>query len=371
MLYEALDVVSRELVGMIPAVTLDPRSDMIAKGQTVRIPIAPDASNEDVTAGASAPTGNGDTFGDTNITITKVRRGTPIVWTGEEELSIGSLVNPLVRDQYSQRMRSLVNEMEQDICIEASGGAITNGNVQGSAGTEPFATNLNSLTAGLKMLKDNGAPQNGDYQFVMNTTAGKNLRNLTQLQKVNEGGDNTLLRQGLLGNLFGFNLRESNGFQTHTTGDGTGYLVNGKALKGANEITMDTGSGTFKKGDIVTFGSDTTKYVVAEDVATGGTTLKIASVLGADVADNTAITIGSGYLPSVGFTRGSILLATRLPKVPANGDIALDRTVITDPVSGISFEVALWGGAYQNTVTIASAWGVRNIKPAHSFALIG
>lgn len=365
-----MDIVSREMVGMVPSVTLDPNASRVAKGQTVRIPIAPDTANEDVTASASAPTGNGDDFGNTTITISKIRRAAPIVWTGEEQVSVGDMVNPMIRDQYAQRMRSLVNEMEADICLEASGGALAAGNVVGTAGTEPFATDLKDLTKGLKLLKDNGAPQNGDYNFVMNTLAGMNLRNQTQLQKVNEAGDGSLLRQGVLGNLFGFTLRETNGFKPHTAGSASGYLVNGGAKKGDTEITIDTGSGTFAKGDIVTFGDDTTQYVVVEDVATGGTILKIANGLKADVADNAAIAVASGYTPSVGFTRSSIILATRLPYVPNGGDIALDRTVITDPVSGISFEVALWGGAYQNTVTISAAWGVKNIKPAHSFAYI-
>lgn len=371
MLYEALDVVSREQVGMIPAVTLDPKASQVAKGQTVVIPAAPEAENEDVVASAEKPSGNGDDFGDTSLTITKVRRGKPITWTGEEELSVGSLVNPLVRDQYAQRMRSLVNEMEEDLALEAAGGALSEGNVIGTAGTEPFTSDLKDLTKGLKLLKDNGAPQNGEYNFVMNTLAGMNMRNLTQLQKVDNAGESTLLRQGVLGNLFGFSLRESNGFREHTKGTASGYLVNGGASKGATQIPIDTGTGTFVKGDIVTFGDSATQYVVAENVAEGSTVLKIAGLLKADIADNAAVNLAGGYTPSAGFTKGSILLATRLPHVPSGGDDAIDRTTITDPVSGISFEVALWGGAYQNTVTISAAWGVRNIKPAHTFALIG
>ena len=90
-----------------------------------------------------------------------------------------------------------------------------------------------------------------------------------------------------------------------------------------------------------------------------------------DVADNTAITIGADYTASAGFARGGLILANRLPLVPAGGDNAIDRTVITDPVSGISFEVAVWGGAYQNTMTFSTCWGWKNIKGEHSVALLG
>ena len=40
-LYAALDVVSRELVGMIPAVTMDASVDRAAVNQNVRVAIAP------------------------------------------------------------------------------------------------------------------------------------------------------------------------------------------------------------------------------------------------------------------------------------------------------------------------------------------
>ena len=64
-------------------------------------------------------------------------------------------------------------------------------------------------------------------------------------------------------------------------------------------------------------------------------------------------------------------MANRIPYVPANGDIAIDRQIITDPLTGIPYELAVWGGAYQNTVTIATAWGVKNIKAENTVALLG
>ena len=43
-LYASLDVVSRELVGLIPAVTLDARASAAAVGQSVYVDVAPDAN---------------------------------------------------------------------------------------------------------------------------------------------------------------------------------------------------------------------------------------------------------------------------------------------------------------------------------------
>ena len=339
-------------------------------GDKVKVPVVPDMETEDVVASASAPSGNGQTFGKVEVGITKVRRAKPILWTGDDENRAKDYIDPLKRNQFVQAMRAVVNEMEMDVCAEAIMGAMAEGNILGTAGTNPFTSNLNVLTAAHKLLQDKGAPLT-DLQFVMNTAAGMYMRNLTQLQKVNEGGNDDLLRRGLLGNLFGFNIRESAGFMENAKGAGTGYLVNGAVSAGATEVTVDTGSGAIKAGNIVTFGSDNTKYVVAEDVASGGTKIKLVNALEKDVADDATVTVGNSYLPCAAFSGGSIVLANRLPLVPEDGDIAIDRTTIVDPVSGITFELALWGGAYQNSITIATAWGVKNIKGRHSVAILG
>lgn len=367
MFYEALDRVNAELVGMIPATVMDAQASAVKKGQAVKIPITPVATNEDVTASSSAPVGEGETIDTIDITIQKIRRGTPILWTGEDELGVSGsgMLNPIQVDQFAQRIRSLRNEMEADCCAEAYLGAIKAGNVRGSIGTDPFASNLNNLTQVLKDLEDAGAPTS-ELQAVINTQSGMNLRNQSQLQKINEAGETSLLRRGAIGELFGFTLRESAGMK-HVAGSASGFLVNGKADEGATEVTVDTGTGTFNAGDVVTFGDSTVLYVVKSATATK---ITLDMPLKADVADNSAVTV-KNYKPNACFSRGSIVLANRVPFVPSKGDIAIDRQIITDPLTGIPYELAVWGGAYQNSVTIATAWGVKNIKPENTVALLG
>lgn len=368
-LYSALDIVSRELVGVIPTATIDATASGVSMGQVVRVPITGKSVVEDGQSSKDNPNPSDEEIESTDITINKWRR-TKMTWTGEEENAIAGVINPVRAQLYAQKMRAVINEMEADGANALIAGALSKGMVQGTAGTTPFDSDLKPLTAMYKKLVDVGAPTE-QLEFVMNTEAGMNLRNLTQLQKVNEAGTGDLLRQGVLGNLFKFNLRESAGFSSHKKGTGTGYLVNGIAKKGDHIIAIDTGSGTFKAGDIITFGDDPTQYVVKNDVPSGATSIEIINELVADVADDTAIAIGADYTASAGFARGGLILANRLPLVPAGGDNAIDRTVITDPVSGISFEVAVWGGAYQNTMTFSTCWGWKNIKGEHSVALLG
>ena len=370
MFYEALDRVNTELTGMIPAVVMDARASSVQQGQEVRVPITPVSTNEDVTASSSAPVGDGEKIDTIAITIDKIRRGTPILWTGEDELGVSGsgMLNSIQVDQFAQRLRSLRNEMEQDMCNEAIFGAVVKGNVRGSVGTDPFASNLANLTQVLKDLEDAGAPT-GELQAVLNTQSGMNLRNLAQLQKVNEAGEQSLLRRGVLGELFGFTIRESAGMK-HTSGTATGYYTNSASLAiGDTTIPVDSGENGFKAGDIIKFADDPNYYVVDADLATVGN-LKIKGGLKTVVGNDKAITLYA-YKPNACFSRGSIVLANRVPYVPSRGDIAIDRQIITDPVTGIPYELAVWGGAYQNSVTIATAWGVKNIKPENTVALLG
>lgn len=367
--YEALNKVNAEPVGMIPATVISARASGVSKGQEVKVPITPMGDNEDIKSGVT-PTADVDDIETVKVTIQKIRRGKPIVWDGESENAVSGsgMLDPIQVEQFAQRIRGLRNEMEADAATEAVISSINAGNYFGTPGTNPFANDTKALTAALQKLEDNGAPL-GELQAVLNTTSGRNLRDIEHLQKVNESGTNDLLRRGILGELFGFTVRESAGMR-HVSGTASGYLVNGGGSIGATQITIDTGTGTFKENDIVKFGSDDTLYVVAEDVASGGTTLKLKSALKADVADNAAVTVVS-YAPNACFARGSIIMASRVPFVPSRGDNALDRQIITDPLTGIPFELAVWGAEYQTTITIGTAWGFKNIKTENGIALLG
>src|SRR5690242_12866338 len=183
-LYEGLDVVSRELSGFIPAVTLDAQAERAALNETVRVPIAPAAAAEDVTPGQLPPDDGDQNVGNTPIVITKSRT-VPFRWTGEEQKGVnnGPGYRNIRANQIAQAIRTLVNEIESS----CAGGFTSASRASGTAGTTPFASSLSDAANVLKILKDNGAPD-GDLHLVIDTTAGAALRSLTQLTKANEAG---------------------------------------------------------------------------------------------------------------------------------------------------------------------------------------
>lgn len=368
-LYESLDIVSREMVGFIPAVTMDANASRAAVGQTVTIPLAPAQAAADITPGITAPNNGDQSIGNTSIVITK-SRAVPFRWNGEEQLGVNS--GPgyagIRTNQIVQAMRTLVNEVEVDL---GSVVALNASRAYGTAGTTPFASNLGDPAQMLKIMKDNGAPIS-DLQMVIDTTAGANMRTLAQLTKANEAADTQLLRQGILLDLHSFSIRESAGVASSVAGTGASYVTSsGPYAVGATAITLATGTGTVPAGSIVTFAGDTNKYVVAAGVAAPGVITLAAPGLRKSLANGVALSVTSAGTANAAFHRSAIVLAARAPAVPVEGDQAADRVSITDPRSGLTFEVAMYPQYRQVRYEVALSWGVANIKPAHTAILLG
>jgi hypothetical protein len=370
--YAALDVVSRELVGFVPSVTMDAGVDRAAVGQTVLVPLAPAAAAEDITPGQLPPDTGDQTIGNTPISITK-SRCVPFRWTGEEVRGVntGPGAQAIKTGQIAQAFRTLANEIENDLA-----GLYTRASrAYGTAGTTPFGGATPTLADAAqvrKILVDNGAP-NSDLQLVINTDAGVNMRVIPNLTRVSEAGSDSLLRQGILLDIFGMAIRESAQNRLVTKGTGSGYLVNNGAgyPVGATAITVDTGTGTVLAGDVITFAADAVnKYVVASALAGNVITLA-APGLRVAVPDNNAITVGNNYRANLAYHRGAMVLAARPPALPEGGDLAMDRTLITDPRSGLTFELSAYPQYKRIRYELGLAWGVSNIKPEHTAILLG
>ncbi len=373
-LFAAKDIILRELTGFIPAVTLDASGEAAAKDQTIRWPVVPALAAGNITPAATGPDPSATTQGSDTMTISK-SRSTSFYWEGEEQRGLGNLYNTILVNQFAQAMRTLVNEVEADLAalyVAAS-------RAYGTAGTTPFdSTNKLSFMAQLlKILEDNGAPT-GDLQTVLNTTAGAALRTLVELWQANTAGNDSLLRRGVLLDLMGFAVRESAQVKAHTKGTGSGFLVDltaGYAV-GSTTIHVDTGTGTMVAGDILanaTTGRDTNKYVVKTGEAAGGDQDIVLANPGLRVAwvNNDPVSVGNNYAANLAFSRSAIQLIMRVPAMPEGGDAADDVTVITDPDTGISFQVAMYRQYRRIAYEVGLAWGVKAVKPEAIAILLG
>lgn len=366
--YRALDVVSRELTGLISAVNVDAAADTIAKGQTIYSPVVPSGNAiGDITPAMTVTAANDITYGSDPLVIDNYKVS-GFNWTAEEEFGIntGVRMENLMRDQLAQEFRKHINAMELALCTAAKNGASRA--IGTTAGTAPI---LADFAGAKKILDDNGAPSS-DRSVILDTTAGVAMRGIANLFKVNESGDSNLLRNGVLGSLYGFNVRESAGIQPVTAGTGASYTTTAAGFAvGTTSIPLITGTGTVLAGDIVTFAGDANKYVVTTGVAAPGTiTIAEPGLKVAMSAATKAMTIFGTSTRNLALSRNAITLATRLPKFQAN-DQAADRMVITDPNTGISFELCMWPGQRMVKYEVAIAYGMTVIKPEHLAVIIG
>jgi hypothetical protein len=243
----------------------------------------------------------------------------------------------------------------------------------GQAGTAPFGTagDLADFAGVLQILETNGAPKN-DLQIALGHAAMANLRGKqSTLFKVNEAGSADMLRNGMTDRVMGFAMRHSHAISVHTKGTGTGWLINlASPAVGTSTIPVDTGSGTILAGDVITFAGTSDKYVVNTTLAGGSLAIGKPGLVSAET-DSDAITVGNSYTPNLAFARSAIVLATRAPAMPQGGDAADDAMMVTDPVTGLSFEIAVYRQFLQTVYHVRAAWGFRAIKPEHIATLIG
>lgn len=370
-LYQNLDEVSRELTGFLPSVARNSSAARAAVGESVIVPVSTAMESGDVTPAMTVPEPEDFTMDNVAIQITK-SRNVSFGLTGEEfqGLNNGVGANYILGENIKQAIRTLANEMEKDVAVEA---AAASSRAYGTAGTTPFATDLSDAAQIKKLLDDNGAPMGG-RSLIINTTAGVNLRSLTQLTNVGDAGTNMTLRQGELLNLFGFSIKESAGIQNVAQSTISGVTLNA-AEAGATELTIKAAtSGSLKAGDIITIAGDDNKYVVAEAnsalAASGKIKIAKPGLLQA-AADSAEVTVVAASARNIAFTQNAIQLVTRAPALPGGRDAAVDSYIMTDSRSGMAFEVRVYQGYRKMRMEVACAWGVKVIKPEHVATLLG
>lgn len=368
-LFSAAQTVSAEPFGAIDAINANFDDKSVAKGDVVKVPVAPSRAAADFTPSNVTSTGTDATATDVEVSITQSRK---VAWhlTGEQQRSLdnGAMSSEWIRQLIAQGMRTLRNEAEADCVAAIYTGASY---AVGTAGTNPFASALTPLADVRKLLRDNGAPM-ADLQFVGDTTSEANLLKLGVVLDAGIAGSDAERRSGILRQQYGFNMRTSAGIEQHVKGAGTGYDANGGEPIGETAIVLDGGTVNttgIKAGDVVTFAGDSNKYVVNTGLtAVAGSITLGKPGLKATLADAAEMTIGDSYTPNLAFQRDAIVGVMRPPVMPANPTI--QQVLITDQF-GMTYllcDIAQYG---QRTWELHLAWGFKAVQPEHVALLLG
>jgi len=373
--FTALEIVSREMAGIIPAVTRDQKIEAAAKDVVIRNPVAPKATTFTITP-SMTPIANTDlTFTNRTITLDTLK-GAIFHFDSEEEMGLRAS-DPTFDTLFQQNIAQAFRAHIADISNALTALFFNSSRAFGTAGTTPFASDLDALSAAKTMLDVNGAPET-DRHFIASHAAANSLLNNTQLTDANRSGGTAGLRQGSVGNVYNFDVRIEDKIKTHTVGTSTGQDANGGEAIGATSITYDGGDGgTILKGDTFIPVADvsgpeggTSHYVVntAITAASGEIAINSPGLL-ATLVDTTELTLGAtNYVANLAFSRDALVLGSRPPQ---GGDAAIDEQIISDPLTGLAFRLAEYRGHHTKNFEVSVLYGVGLGNPEHMVTIFG
>lgn len=364
--YSAAQVVSGEAFGVIDSISASFDDKGVAVGDSVKVPIAPIAAATDFTPAATSTAGTDKTAEAISVAVTASKK-TSWHLTGEQIQSLQNASNydEWVRQLLAQGMRTLRNLAEVDCATAVKQGA---SRAIGTAGTTPFASDINIIAEARKELLDNGAPLS-DLQMVINSAAGLNARKLGIIQQAYQAGSEEERRSGALLRQFGFQIKESAGIALHTKGTGASYVTSGSTAIGTRDVALVTGTGTVLAGDVVTFAADSTnKYVNNTAVAAPGTISLGRPGAKVVIATANALTVGNNYTPNLAFERSAVVGIMRPPFMPDNP--TQQKLLISDDkgMTYLLLQIAQYG---QITWELHLAWGFKVVQSEHVMIVMG
>ena len=356
--------------GFIKAVNTNTGAEVAAKGDIIKVPIGKAGAMIDTPVGFAFPNAANSDVDSINMEL-QYAKTVPIDWNGEDQKAMlnSGAWGTVLAQQFADAFSQIRDAIEKSVADEAVAAA---SRAYGSAGTAPFASGSSmGDMANMKGILDiNKAPASGRTLVLSPAAETSLLTNQTNLIKVNEAGSTEMIRNGIIMPVYGFNVRSSAQLEQHTKGAAASYVTNLSTalVKGDRTVAIDTGSGAFNNGDVVTFQGDSNKYVVNASTADSITIGEPGLMQG--LADGKTVTVGDSYTPSIALHKSAIALAIRPPKAPNEGDM-LTRELVTDPYSGITFEVALVKGMRTIQYQVSAVWGVKAVNPAWIATLLG
>lgn len=337
------------------------------KGSTVTIPIAAAQSTYDVTPGPTPPALVDKTSGSASIAINKWK-GTRFHMTAKEATEIEP--GRFVPGQLQEAVRAILYDINADIFSKYPkiyGYA-------GTAATNPFATNINPVADVREVLGRQNCPK-GARKLMLGHAEETAALKLGAFNEALKRGDALALKQGELGDLFGFRCASDQQVPTHTAGTGSGYLINNGAgyAAGVKTVVVDTGTGTLIVGDIISFAGVTGTYTVTSALAANSVSFEPG--LEGAVADDAAITKRATHKVNLAFDPEAFGLIMRLSQedmLDAEfGMTAGTHIPIVDPQTKAVLMLSNYPGYHASQWELSALWGAECIVPARAGRLAG
>lgn len=322
------------------------------KGSVVEVPIPSAIAAQDVTPANTPPSTADVAPTKVNLALDKWKEA-PFYLSDKDMMEAMSGTIPM---QASEAVKALGNQVDNDIFAlykKVYGYA-------GVAGTTPFATDTTEARAARKTLNNQLAPM-GDRRFVMDADAEANALGLRPFNDVNFAAGGMDIIEGKMTRKLGFAWQMDQNVPTHTAGSASGWLVNTTgAAVGDKTIIMDTGTGTFNVGDIVTFAGHAQTYCVT---AATSTVLSFEPGLKAAPANNAAITVMASHVVNLAFHRDAIAFASRPLANALQGLGGAITSSEVDPISGLTLRLEVTREHKRTRFSYDILYGCELIRP--------
>lgn len=327
-------MVLRQKIVALRLVNQDFSMEARAKNEVITIPDSVAQAVHDVAPAASAPALVQLAPGEQTLRLDQWRE-TYFDATDKDEVEANV---PWFMRQTEQAAKALANDIDSFVhrlfaryCVQGTG----------APGTTPFATvddELAEFFTANEGLNEALAPEDNRY-LIVNTAAQTNLMKLSAFAAADERGSTITGLTGQLGRKYGYDCFMSQNVQTIARAGSATALVNGAAVLGATQITVDAaGAGGIGEGERITNGGNT--YQVVTGISGAAGTITIDRPLVAAIADNQSLARAANRVNNMMFHRDSVTVAMRSPGPPSPraGQAGVFSTH-RDPESGIILQV--------------------------------
>jgi hypothetical protein len=334
------------------------------KGSSIDVPIPSSIAVQDVSPSYVAPNDAATVPTSVNIPLNQWKEA-PFFLSDKDLIEAVSGVIPM---QASEAIKALANQVDNDILALYKGVY----GFAGTAGTTPFATDLQAFVDARKVLNNQLAPMDPRY-VVLNPDAEANALLLRAFQDASFRGDTEGIINGQIGNKLGSLWFTDQNVPTHTAGTWSDAgTTTGANAAGQAVVNLTGGTGSLLVGDIITFsGADTQTYAVTAATGTAPTTaISVSPVLATAKSSTETVTNKASHAVNMNFHRDAFALASR----PFAGSDPLGLGMYqsaVDPVSGLTLRLEVMRQHKRTRFSYDILYGVKLVRAQLASRLAG
>lgn len=332
------------------------------QGSTVDVPIPSALTVRDVVPGPVPPAPEDST--PTSVPIALSRWKEVAFHLTDKDRS--EIMDGVTNMQASEAIRKIVNDVDTFVL----GLANQFFGVAGVAGTTPFADEKTTDASSSRTVLNRQLAPKDPRHAILDPDAEGNALNVRAFQDLSYNGSTQAIIEGNLNRKLGFNWWMDQNIQSHVAGTATGYLVNGAHTIGTKTIVVDTGTGDYVAGDIITFANHTQTYVLTAAVGGPATSITIEPGLQVAVPDNTAIADPiADHVMNVVFHRDAIALVSK-PMAETDHPASIISQAI-DEISGLVLRLEVSRQHRQDQFAFDVLYGANVIRRELGMRLLG